>query len=379
MTAAKAASRFPSVAPAVTLVGLLLCVSCETTDSQSTGDPLAEMLAANGVRSGQGMARGGDGEARATQGGGAHGDAQIEWTPTTELNRGGVAQARPTPAATQHRSHVPTHLTPQHDETETTVTRPSQQPDAVESQQRVPTPAALSDAELLEEMRRRIAAGDDLSRSAAVRAAALSMLDPSKPFDPQALEGLSDAEREQFLRFHKLMASMAGHLATPGGKVDREAVLARLDEMFGDRPLTIQAIRLCKRVRGYGVYDAFENHTFLAGRTHRMIVYVELDDFAIDRRDNGQYEVKLTQEIILYAKADGSAVWRQPAVEVRDVSHNERRDFFVVQMITLPSRLSVGDYVMKVRVRDQVGQTVDEKTEGLRIVAGGALVSGSER
>ena len=93
------------------------------------------------------------------------------------------------------------------------------------------------------------------------------------------------------------------------------------------------------------------------------------------RSDEGQREVRLTQELILYKESDGLAVWRHEPTQIVDVSRNRRRDFYVVQMITLPARLSEGRYRLKVRLTDQHGDSVDETTLRVQIVADSGLLT----
>ncbi|MCG8403178.1 MAG: hypothetical protein MJA84_16535, partial [Firmicutes bacterium] len=66
-------------------------------------------------------------------------------------------------------------------------------------------------------------------------------------------------------------------------------------------------------------------------------------------------------------------------VRITDVSRNVRRDFFLVQMIELPKRLTLGEFALKVRVTDEHGQTRDETTIPIEIVADQSLVNAGER
>jgi hypothetical protein len=148
--------------------------------------------------------------------------------------------------------------------------------------------------------------------------------------------------------------------------------------MFGELPIGIQTLDLCKSVDGYGVYEPFADHRFLAGQPRKMIVYVELDHFkTVPRKENDRYDVKLKQEVVLFNASDGLAVWSHEPVTIRDRSRNQRRDFFTVQMVTLPERLSVGEYRLKVRVTDLQGGSVDETTVPVELVADEQMADGS--
>ncbi|MCC7203938.1 MAG: hypothetical protein IT441_02580 [Phycisphaeraceae bacterium] len=140
--------------------------------------------------------------------------------------------------------------------------------------------------------------------------------------------------------------------------------------------LHIGKLELCKRVESFGVYDPIDTTSLLVGRAARMIVYVELDHFQSRKISEQAYRVQLTQEVTLYNEADGLAVWQQPAVQIQDESRNVRRDFFVVQVVELPARLSVGKYILKVRVTDQQSQTFDEATASIHIVADQSVAQG---
>ena len=85
--------------------------------------------------------------------------------------------------------------------------------------------------------------------------------------------------------------------------------------------------------------------------------------------------MQLTQEVTIFTEHDGLIAWRQAAAEIVDESRNQRRDFFVVQLVKLPARLTVGKYLLKVRIRDVNGQTLDEQTLPLQLVAEQSMAS----
>jgi hypothetical protein len=139
--------------------------------------------------------------------------------------------------------------------------------------------------------------------------------------------------------------------------------------------LHLKNVTLCTRVNGYGVYEPFNTSTFLAGVEHPAIIYAELENFAPEIGSDGQYTVRLTQQIVLYNQSDGLAIWRIRPTEIVDRSRNRRRDFFVVQLITLPARVGVGKYNLKITLTDQVGQTVDEAEMPIQVVADEKLLN----
>jgi len=242
-------------------------------------------------------------------------------------------------------------------------------------------PARLTREELLERLAERLAArggGGAGSLRPYLERAALAALDPRLELTEPDLARLSPASKRVVLAYQRAFTEM-GQTLGDSASADR-ASLASLAEMLGeqlraDEPLRIRKLKLCRKVNGYGIYEPFERKAFLAGREHPAIVYVELEHFRTKRQSDGKHRVQLKQEIVLYNESDGLAVWRQRPVSIVDESRNERRDFFVVQIIRLSDRLTVGKYLLKVTVTDEIGRSVDEATLPLRIVTDEALVN----
>lgn len=207
----------------------------------------------------------------------------------------------------------------------------------------------------------------------ALRVVNVNLADPQRAKPDCYIAALNPEQQHAVRLYQDLVRVTYDQLVADAGRLDRDAFTARLDELFGQQPIAIRDLRLCRRVNGYGVYEPFETATFLAGREQRMIVYLELDDFAALDRGDGRFVVDLQQEVTLYS-SDGLAVWRNEPVQITDVSANRRRDFFVVQLVKLPQRLNVGRYRMKVRVTDLNGGSIDEQGIDLDFVADRAMV-----
>ncbi|MEO1128281.1 MAG: hypothetical protein AAFX05_01080 [Planctomycetota bacterium] len=163
------------------------------------------------------------------------------------------------------------------------------------------------------------------------------------------------------------------------------AIVTEHAEHIADlQPLTIADARLCLRVEGFGVFTelrSFEGESagtptykLLTGRRHKLIVYVELDNFthAPASRDGvSGYEVELTQSLSLHHLGkDGDLVaWRMDEQVIQDFSRRQRNDFFVVQIIELPEVLSVDRYNLKVRVTDAHSSAQAESIIRIDLVA----------
>ncbi|MCG8402081.1 MAG: hypothetical protein MJA84_10840, partial [Firmicutes bacterium] len=242
---------------------------------------------------------------------------------------------QPAVKPTPHAAQAPLNLVPQAD------SPPESTPVVTRSRR-----AML--AELLADVRQ----SDDPALSRALIAASLSLAETNQELDYSFVEPLSPEQRQTVQRYHALLLALHAQLAAGSRSVDRRALTDQIDELLADQPIEIVKLKLCRRVSGFGVYDPFDSTVFLAGRAQKMIGYLEFENYTALPGENHRYTVNLKQELELY-DADGLMVWRHEPVSISDESTNRRRDFFTVQMITLPARLTVGKFHLKARVIDE--------------------------
>lgn len=246
----------------------------------------------------------------------------------------------------------------------------------------VKSPPTETRASLLGRLRDEIKNTNEPAFAKAMTAAALSLADPSRDLDPTVLNDLTPRQKEQVRQYHEIIKALNRQFAKSDKPLDAEWLHNEIERATGEAAIRVRNLQLCRRVSGFGVYEPFETSTFLAGREQPVVVYLEVENFTSQKSSQDQFQVKLSQEIVLYNESDGLAVWRQPAVEIVDNSRNRRRDFFVVQLVRLPARLSVGKYLLKVRVTDSIGGkggSLDESSIPLQIVADQSLVKSQDR
>ncbi len=236
------------------------------------------------------------------------------------------------------------------------------------------SPTTLTQSQAHQQLIKAIKHSDETNLSKAITAATIGVAGPHGELDWSLLAPLSPSDQDRVQRYHQAVSALRDQALAPDGVIDQDAVAGRLDEVFGDQPISIRSIELCEKVLGYGVYDSFPDRSFPAGRDQKIIVYVELDDFKPALSNTGEgYEVRLRQELELY-ESSGFEVWSHEPVQIVDVSKNQRRDFFVVQLVTLPGKLALGEYHLKVRIYDENGGTRDETSIPIQITSDGALV-----
>lgn len=206
---------------------------------------------------------------------------------------------------------------------------------------------------------------------------------PSALGDPRTLTRLSPREQDVLVVWrdmHRALAQGTQQSVTPAALVTgvvREAAA----QMSAWSPLSITRTELCTRVDGFGTYTPIGRSKYLAGRAQKLIVYVELDNFATrPRTEEGVagFAVELTQELSLWTESDGVLAWRKPDEAVLDFSRNRRRDFYTVQLVELPENLTVGAYRLKVTIRDRATGSQAEAILPIEVVADAKLVKASE-
>lgn len=206
--------------------------------------------------------------------------------------------------------------------------------------------------------------------------ASMSMVAPERALNPDALPDLNEREREILRAYQTFFTEVGAQLRATG---DTELLVEAIDQLrtaVREEPsLTIPRAALCWRVRGYGQYDEFNRNSFLAQSGQQVIVYTEIDDFTSERNEKGEWVTELSEELVIHNLRDGIPVWRQAPMSVPDVSRNQRREFFISHIITLPKSLPVGAYSLKVRVRDEKSNAVAETTIDFTIVADASLAA----
>lgn len=220
-------------------------------------------------------------------------------------------------------------------------------------------------------------ADPDKTVGRALDIATLSVLVPQGQLQDSDLAGLGSSMGENVRRYRAMVAALRKKLAN-GSEIDAELAGHVLAPSEGeDVPVEIREVLLCRRVMGYGDYDALVSQRFLAGTKPSFILYTELDEFSIKSVSDGVNEVRLVQALQLFTEA-GTTVWSHPAVTIVDTSRNRRRDFFTTQVVRIPPTLGVGRYLLSITVTDHHGGSMDEKKVPIEVVATETLARESQ-
>lgn len=210
---------------------------------------------------------------------------------------------------------------------------------------------------------------------------AQAIISPDRQLQVDAIPGLTDREREVLSAMQAFYTDVGERLLKAGDPEILVIALAELEKELAKEPqLRLSHAALSSRVSGFGAYDEFKKnkagrYVFLAHSRQQAVVYVEIEEFQSELNTNSEWVTELSQQLVIFSDRDGIPVWRQPWRSVVDVTKNRRHDFFVVQVITLPDKLSVGRYQFKISVRDERSGAEAEATLEMDMVADPSLTT----
>lgn len=184
---------------------------------------------------------------------------------------------------------------------------------------------------------------------------------------------LSEEEVSYIRAALKLSEALRSVETDPDAAVDTAQQIAM--DISESRPIRIARAELCTRVEGYGQYTPFASKRFVAGKRHRVIVYVEVDRLGhtVETPATGEtsprFAVELAQRIEVYHSADDVLALATPSLTDRRVGRNRFRDYYLVTAVDLPETLSIGEYKIKITMRDHSDDGVSQAVIPLTIVA----------
>lgn len=190
---------------------------------------------------------------------------------------------------------------------------------------------------------------------------------------------LTEPERDAALAVRELAVRLVGDGSEPAGDPHRlrEVLISAAESLRQHARVRIATAELCSAAPAFGSYIPLPRRTFLAGRTARVVVYAEVEHFALRPATTGEAETDgdtvaadLTQDLELYLReGDPQPTWRRTIPWLPRTSRRAFRDLFVATAVDLPAGLSVGEYDLKVRITDDVSGARDEAIIPIRIVA----------
>jgi hypothetical protein len=147
--------------------------------------------------------------------------------------------------------------------------------------------------------------------------------------------------------------------------------LAAVEELRGlvraRADLVVPRVVLCKAIDGFGRYTPFEPVEFKAGQPNKVLLYVEVDNFATEKTSSGQYRVLLSMRQSLLTKA-GEELWSVKDENIEDLSRQRRRDFYLTAERVIPKTLNPGEYVFRAEIEDVLAGKINGNSVTFKLV-----------
>jgi hypothetical protein len=115
--------------------------------------------------------------------------------------------------------------------------------------------------------------------------------------------------------------------------------------------LAIAELALCRRVRGFGAYDAVDAAALRAGRP--VIVYCQMVGLRYEAlADDERYRSRIASRVELIREATGEMAWSQDFEPAEDICRKPRQDYYACYPIVLPVNLTPGTYRLSLSQTD---------------------------
>ncbi len=127
--------------------------------------------------------------------------------------------------------------------------------------------------------------------------------------------------------------------------------------------LELKNLAFCTQVDGFGIVTRFAQNQFQPEQ--ECLLYCEVDNFTTLQVKNG-YETQLqgNYEIV---ESNGRRVAQGLLPMNTDLCNNQRRDYFIVYQLYMPSDISAGKYQLKLTIEDMHGKKFGQSSIDFRV------------
>jgi len=180
----------------------------------------------------------------------------------------------------------------------------------------------------------------------------------------RSLEAIPDIPAAEQEFWQKLFWGLSNYFDSTGipNRGDRAthtvSQIADAAERLRERAnLEIRNVTFSTGIHGFGIYDRFERDEFRPGQP--VLVYAELKNFLSELTTEGTYKTVLKSTIEIHrAGSNPGLVVEQAYPPTEDYCRTRRHDYFHSYKINIPSELTVGPYLLKLIVEDQLNRKV---------------------
>ena len=183
----------------------------------------------------------------------------------------------------------------------------------------------------------------------------------------QPIPHISPAEQDYWSRQLFALATYLDHHSQPDDKRRAAASVTHLDEAVANLrdlgALSLRNFAFCKNIYGYGAIEPYQEDRFSPGQ--QVALYVEVENYHSRSTKKGfTTSLGSTYEILdeKRERVDGGEF-----PDVDDCCRSRRRDFHIQYGLTLPPRLTPGQYRLQVVVKDRQSDKIGHATAPFEI------------
>ncbi|MCH2162000.1 MAG: hypothetical protein MK085_09030 [Phycisphaerales bacterium] len=179
---------------------------------------------------------------------------------------------------------------------------------------------------------------------------------------------LTDSERQMLHSVAVFAKTVRGRLEA--GENAREALAEELttllDAMHDPEAFAIAQAELATDIRGLGDFTPREGNTFQKGRNHDVRIYMDFEGVQWDFDGvNWSTQIQVQVQVL---KSDGFRVYATDWETLQD-NRSRRIGVFAWSSITLADDLEIGEYAVKIRVRQPDSNQLSERLIPIQIVS----------
>lgn len=126
-----------------------------------------------------------------------------------------------------------------------------------------------------------------------------------------------------------------------------------LRQMREEASLSIKNISFCRKISYFGNYERFQRNEFTPGQ--EVLLYSEVENFVSVPTSDGEHRTSL-KSLIEIVDQKGTVVWTKAFAATEDFCRNPRRDYFHNYQFRIPDDISMGTYVLKLSITDELSQ-----------------------
>jgi hypothetical protein len=130
--------------------------------------------------------------------------------------------------------------------------------------------------------------------------------------------------------------------------------------------LAIPELRLCRRVQGFGRFEAIDGEGLRPGQV--VVLYCEMAGVRYEPHGE-EFRSVIEAAVAIMPESSDAVLWQRTLGAAEDLCHRPRQDYYVNYRLTLPdaATLPPGPYRLRLTQRDRLAGTEAERVVSFRV------------